>query len=313
MLELILQGSALLIQFLTFTFLVLFYAQMIYKGSLQWPKVKGRALFLYGLVNFLFTGAFVATIVVATTYGVDLDVIQNGHAFFVASMYMFLTISLGVFGWRLIYLVSVANVKIPFLKSKTQISILTVTLCFVFASRSVKDLLSGLSIGSFDLNDPHGQPLLMQAILFSVYVFWDIIPATLVLIFFWHIPGANNEPLAPVPAPYFSTINYSAEENAAFLDSPSVGAKVRAANQLYGNAPRLHSDNELGTPPSRTPLRDSMTSSNPGRSRPNFRQYAGYSTKSTLSSESISLPADMKATEQMNAALGIPVAKTPDV
>jgi len=285
---------------------------MIYKSSSQWSFVRKRALLLYGTVNFLFTAAFISTVVVAVAYGVDSDLIQASHAFFVAAMFLFLAVSLAVFGWRLIYLVSVANVKIPFLKSKLQISMLTVILCFVFASRSIKDLLSGLNIATLDLSDPQKQPPLMQAILFSVYFFWEIIPATLVLVFFWRIPGANNEPIAPVPAPYYS-VNQPAyvDENVPFIDSPSVGTKVRTTNQMFGNPQRLQStDNELNTPTSRTPGKDATLSITPlnRANRPHFRQYGGYSTRSTLSD---SLPGTDTPSE--STAIGSPFATTPDV
>ena len=63
---------------------------------------------------------------------------------------------------------------------------LTVTLCFVFTSRAVKDFLSGLNIAAFDLSDPEKVTVGMQALLFSIYFFWEIIPAAFVLVFFWY-------------------------------------------------------------------------------------------------------------------------------
>jgi len=86
---------------------------------------------------------------------------------------------------------------------------MTVTLCFVFVSRAIKDFLSGFGIGNLDLSDPevvppslpsltrhnissYSSPFLskmeaipLQTMLFTIYLVWEIIPAVMVLVFFW--------------------------------------------------------------------------------------------------------------------------------
>jgi len=259
---------------------------MIYKSSSEWSALKKRAVIAYVLVNFLFISAFISTIVVASYFGVDLDIVQNAHAFFVAGMYLFLSASLAVFGWRLVYLVSVKNVKIPFLKSKLQIAILTMTLLFVFGSRAVKDFLSGFGKATFNLSDPSMQPITTQAILFSMYLFWEIIPATLVLIFFWHIPGSNKEPAPAVPVPYYNAVNFNINsesiESVPFIDSPTVAAKVKATNQLFSSPGGTMSGDELTSPLGRILNKESHGSPFKKSSRPNFKQYSGYDTRSPL-------------------------------
>jgi len=134
--------------------------------------------------------SFLATVIFAILYGGgSTDNITQPHAFFVSGMYLILAILLAVFGWKLLYLVSVINVKVPFLRGKLQITAMTVTLVFVFSSRAIKDFLSGLNIGEIDFGNPDTEPISKQILLFFLFFVWEVIPAFLVIGLFWRIPN----------------------------------------------------------------------------------------------------------------------------
>jgi len=300
--ELVLQGTAILLQFSTFTFLVLFYVQMIHKGRGEWSGMRTRSVGLFAAVNFLFLLAFLVTIIFAHYYGPE-DVLGGAvHAYFVAAMYLLLSAGLAYFGWRLMYLVGSQNIRIPFLKSRLQISVLTVTLFFVFISRGVKDFLSGLGIAQWK-GDPAEQALTTQALLFSVYAFWEIVPAFLVILFFWHIPGSrsNESSRAARPVPYYGAIN-SEESRLPSRD----GARP---SRVFDNPGRYDSDDELG--PARPKAgRDAFTPASqasspaPGASAGGIqgealppaalhaqgRRFGGYNTRSPLLEKQMGSP-----------------------
>jgi len=179
--------------------------------------------------------------------------IQDGSAFFISFMYLLLAVGLAVYGWKLLYLVGVKNVKLPFLKSKYHISVITISLFIVFTSRSIKDFLSGVHIGDIPIDDDTSKRLPTQILLVSLMIVWEIVPACMVIFLFWRIPDSRAVPLNTAPVPYYSefgNMGSGSSSNATSLDITGISVEEHAPvptqyATLFANPDRYETDNEV--------------------------------------------------------------------
>lgn len=169
------------VQFWTFTLVVLFYMQMIHKIEKDWAEYRTKCFLFYVVINMLFLLGFLGTIMYCNIERsllvlpslnyfipkVNEQWISAASTFFIAIMYLVLALLLTFFGWRLVYLIMTTTVqvltllfshshppKVPFLKSKSRVIVLTIILVLTFISRSIRDLLAGFKIGNISLSDP---------------------------------------------------------------------------------------------------------------------------------------------------------------
>eukprot|EP01125_Pyxidicula_operculata_P019860 TRINITY_DN721_c7_g1_i1.p1 TRINITY_DN721_c7_g1~~TRINITY_DN721_c7_g1_i1.p1 ORF type:complete len:377 (-),score=23.79 TRINITY_DN721_c7_g1_i1:169-1299(-) len=282
LIEFVLQGIALQIQFSTFTMLVLFYSQLIYKADGSWHHYQKRAFVIYTLVNLLFLCAFLGTVIVSAVNDELKQEADNVNAFIVSIMYLILSLAMAVFGWKLHKLVSTLTIKVPFLRSSAHITIVSFILVSVFISRAIKDFLTGLDIGSLDVpNDPSASDTLAVEIsLFVMMFLWEIIPAATVIFLFWRIP----DPRVVSKIPTTPHNHYSINNEAYSSD-----------NSVWNNPGRYDSDEENPVV-SKNPTAESgiepvvvpVTVHTP-LNRPKFvsgrNVYTGYSTESLFSKQ----------------------------
>jgi len=187
--ELLLQGAGLVVQFSTFSFLVLFYVQIVFKSRDQWADFRTLIIALYITINFIFLAGYIAQVCLQSIQ-IDPSPVAD---FFCAIMFIILSGFLAFFGSQVIIIVANEAVKVNFLRHKIQLSILTVLLVLIFVSRAVKDFLSGFDIGTSNIsNNPEEDTIGQQSLFFSLMVVWDLIPATMVIGLFWHIPDAHT-------------------------------------------------------------------------------------------------------------------------
>jgi len=230
----------------------------------------------YLILNFVFCSVFIVTLVFAILWGANKPDIQQPHAFFIAIMYLILSLLLAIFGWKLLYLVSFVNVKVPFLRSKFQITTMTVALVFIFSSRALKDFLSGLNIGSLTYQNPYEESLLMQLLLFSLMFVWEVIPATLVIVLFWRIPNT---------AVHSSTLTSSIAEPSTPPETESTTAETQ---QQYrdpdqelndGNIQNSLVNSEVNN--ETTPSRDFSPQHNVEQTRQFYRRFPSFAVSNT--------------------------------
>eukprot|EP01124_Arcella_intermedia_P018915 TRINITY_DN26039_c0_g1_i1.p1 TRINITY_DN26039_c0_g1~~TRINITY_DN26039_c0_g1_i1.p1 ORF type:complete len:335 (+),score=61.19 TRINITY_DN26039_c0_g1_i1:24-1028(+) len=259
-----LQGSALWIQFATFSLLVLFYAQVIHKAKKK-IMAQNIALIIYIIFNVIFLTSFVVMFVVEVNDPDNADDVFMVHAFLVGSMYIILASFLVIYGWKLSNLVDLSDHKIPFLRNQTTITSLTIILFIVFTSRAVKDIMSGASIGIVELTDPVFDTIAIQAFKFSLYFVWEIIPAAMVLGLFWHIPGRGSLPPA-VPIQRYE-------------DSDPDQPQHTSQTALFSNPDRYDSDTEHSSIPTPVIVKPNNASYTFEKTR-----LTGYNTMSPLNS-----------------------------
>jgi len=190
--------------------------------------------------------------------------------------FLILSLLLAIFGWKLLYLVSFVNVKVPFLRSKFQITTMTVALVFIFSSRALKDFLSGLNIGSLTYQNPYEESLLMQLLLFSLMFVWEVIPATLVIVLFWRIPNT---------AVHSSTLTSSIAEPSTPPETESTTAETQ---QQYrdpdqelndGNIQNSLVNSEVNN--ETTPSRDFSPQHNVEQTRQFYRRFPSFAVSNT--------------------------------
>jgi hypothetical protein len=201
--ELILQGLSAVIQVATFSYLVLFYAEISYKAGGQWHQLRKRTYFIYVLCNVLFLLCLSVLIALAILFGAKHPTVENGAVIFVSIIYFLLAIFLGYYGYKMFRVVSSSKVLMStvFLQRRggTKIAIVTATLILIFTSRAVRDFVAAFHIGVIDIDNPHDE-IWRQIIIFLMLFIWEIIPTILVILFFWHIPKTTVS--IPPPRPF---------------------------------------------------------------------------------------------------------------
>lgn len=189
--ELVLAGVGLVLQFQTFSLLALFYAQIVYKSKNIWPDYKRLAIIAHLLVNFLFFLTFVLTVSMNCFFHYK-EAFKIVHEIFLSLMYMFLSILLFYYGYQVMNII--AQIRVTMLADKQKHIFLTTVLSLIFFSRGVKELLSSFNIG-LEIISPTKQSIQMQVLIFFLYIFWDIVPCLLVIIIFWDIPATGSVPV----------------------------------------------------------------------------------------------------------------------
>eukprot|EP01129_Flabellula_baltica_P005332 TRINITY_DN1925_c0_g1_i1.p1 TRINITY_DN1925_c0_g1~~TRINITY_DN1925_c0_g1_i1.p1 ORF type:complete len:168 (+),score=15.58 TRINITY_DN1925_c0_g1_i1:554-1057(+) len=118
---------------------------------------------------------------------------------------------------RLNYLASVQDIKIPFLKSKCYILVVTVFIVLTFFSRGVFTFLTFIFPQNFDWNYIDEQSSAqMQFVAILLIVFWEMLPIGLITFLFWHAPSQT----AKSSTPY--TINVSNSDTfGSIFNNPS--------------------------------------------------------------------------------------------
>jgi hypothetical protein len=189
--ELVLNGLAIVIQFATFSFVVLFYAQMVHRSYSRY--LDRVVLIVYIIINIIILGLYIGTCFLKTY---ELNIVQsilNGSA------YVILSIAISAYGFKLHTLISSKIVKVPFLKNLSALVILTCILTFVFLFRAIWNFLLAAERMNPDL---HVIPVILiacpcpkwdqQLIAVVLFLIWEIIPSLIILAIFWKIPKAKR-------------------------------------------------------------------------------------------------------------------------
>jgi len=178
---------------------------------------------------------------VAYRFTAEIPEVQEGFALFIAAMYLVLAVFLAIYGWKLLYLVGVKNIRMPFLKSKLHISAITVTLFLVFTSRAIKAFLTAFNIGDIDISITL-IPMAIQFLLICLMVLWEIGPSLMVLFLFWSIPDSRrNVVQKTVPVPYYTVIG-SSPVSSSSVEVGSINTAETPYSNLFSNPDRYDSD-----------------------------------------------------------------------
>jgi len=225
--EVIFNGIAIIIQFATFSFVVLFYAQMVHRSNSR--NLSQIALIIYLIINIIVVGLFIGISFYKNV--TELDVV---HSIFHGCAYVLLTISISIYGWRLKSLIFDKVVKVPFLKNLRALFILTTVLTIIFFFRAIWNFILAYE----NINPKiHVIPVILiacpcptniqQIITVIVMLIWEVIPCYIMLLIFWKIPKAKRiKPFHDVQPNMFisyrpmgTSINASSAETIGLLDS----------------------------------------------------------------------------------------------
>jgi hypothetical protein len=190
--EILLEGLAVIIQVATYSFLVLYYAEVAHKIERDWPLYKKRAYLTYILFNVVFLTCFGIMVTMAILYGGRHPYVESGLYIFVASIYFLLVAFLAIFGWKMYKAVANAKQQTGYFQKRglTQVVTVTIIVIIAFFSRAIKDAIAAFKIGIIEVENPHDE-VWRQVVLFCLFFIWEIAPTALVNLLFWHIPKQN--------------------------------------------------------------------------------------------------------------------------
>jgi len=186
-----LNGAAIVIQFSTFSFVVLFYAQMVHRYTFQF--LSKVVIICFFAINLIILGVFIGICLIVSTQLETFQAILYGCA------YVLLSVAILFYGWKLKYLIFKKNVKVPFLKHRYSLLILTLLLSFIFTLRAIWNFILAVQFNNISIRLVpiiyYGCPcpkIIDQLITSSLLIIWDIIPSAVMIGIFWKIPKSNS-------------------------------------------------------------------------------------------------------------------------
>jgi len=186
-----LNGAAIVIQFSTFSFVVLFYAQMVHRYTFQF--LSKVVIICFFAINLIILGVFIGICLIVSTQLETFQAILYGCA------YVLLSVAILFYGWKLKYLIFSKNVKVPFLKHRYSLLILTLLLSFIFTLRAIWNFILAVQFNNLSISLVpiiyYGCPcpkLIDQLITSSLLILWDIIPSAVMIGIFWKIPKSKS-------------------------------------------------------------------------------------------------------------------------
>lgn len=142
------QGWAIWAQFAMFSFLVLFYVQVVYKAEGWWITYRVRVFVAYTAVVSLFFFGYVTILILSVEFGSASPTIDKINFGFVGLMFLLLSLSLTFYTRKMWKLKSSIKPQLPPNRTKTHILLITVLLVAIFLSRTVKSVISIFGIGA---------------------------------------------------------------------------------------------------------------------------------------------------------------------
>jgi hypothetical protein len=325
------------LQFATFSFLALFYFVITHTNSVSSPAAvasssssptasgagDARALRL-GLsvwvsVNVLLLLTFAAMVAVVERVSSHLsESFVQGAQVCIAMMWVVLATLLAVFGWRVSGLLQRRVIRIPFHPKRAPPALLnacTLLLFLIFCSRAVYDFFAAVAFRLVSVQDTIAW---RQAVVFLVYLVWEILPALVVLFVSWEIPrtrvgGFRRFAAAGTAGAAGSTASAGvggsgagraelrtagAHEAAPLLD-PTTGPAVAARPGVWESEARYDSDEEDGAGDSSVPgslQRSLLTRHSGGPYPPHLTLYGTAGGAGAGGSSSSSAPAPFNYT-----------------
>ena len=142
------QGWAIWAQFAMFSFLVLFYIQVVYKAEGWWTTYRVRIFVVYASIVTLFFFGYVTILVLSIEFGSASPTIDKINFGFVGLMFLLLSASLTVYTVKMWQLKSSIKPQLPPSRTKMHILLITILLVAIFMSRTVKSVISIFGIGA---------------------------------------------------------------------------------------------------------------------------------------------------------------------
>eukprot|EP01122_Echinamoeba_exundans_P012811 TRINITY_DN5463_c0_g1_i2.p1 TRINITY_DN5463_c0_g1~~TRINITY_DN5463_c0_g1_i2.p1 ORF type:complete len:245 (+),score=36.77 TRINITY_DN5463_c0_g1_i2:404-1138(+) len=200
-------------------------------------------------------------------------------------MFFVLSILLAVYSWKLFKLTDNLKGQLPLLRSnKNQVAMMTILIAALFFSRAIRDFVAAAGVGKLYFVPPSNETLGEQALLFTLYFAWELIPTGFVIALFWHIPRTQLAKL-PIFSSYGTTeagagylpphLQYASIQGDDVEAVPEPAAAVvktgpdapawssNAPSRLFNDPQRYDSDDEsdiLRKPKTfATPARNSLT------------------------------------------------------
>jgi len=236
----VLYWAPFILQFATFSFLVLFYHATLSHSQLDNPGGLRTGVALYVAVTTLLSVVLIALIALVITSGelqYALYLVRMIESF-VAAMWLLLSLALGIFGWRVSRFLRSPGARVGLANIPSgRVLAVSLLLVVIFASRVGYDAFSCVR-GSAPLA-VDGSGTWQMVVLGCMFFSWEILPALLVLFLFKHIPRTDAPPYYVHGVPTHA-IPTDSDENAGLLGwqqaAAAAGQAAPAMSVNYGGA-----------------------------------------------------------------------------
>jgi len=227
------------IQFATFSLLVLFYAHIYWRTEKQWEKKKTRYVLTFVLCNvFYIMITYIAIVIVAVS-----DTQSNWENrmwnSLQAMVFTVLVSVLAFYGVRVAGLMRAGKTQISFQPKKSsnlQVISVTAIIFLLFTSRAIFNMLSASQAISLTVSSGLS---VNDMLVFVLFVLWEIVPTTLVIILFWRIPSPKRSAQLPNTQAVPYKVGMPKEKSRNPLDGAA------QTTSLFDNPQRYDSDEDV--------------------------------------------------------------------
>lgn len=247
-----------LLQFITFSLFVLYYAHQLHKSN--WSQKWKIIVAIYLLCNLAFL-MFIVFYVGMSYYYYDVKGEDSGwllwlQGYFNGTIFLVLVIILAAYAYRVFRLVQQNEIEIPFQLRATAnkfVLLIVVIIELIFISRSLYDFIMPMSRYPIPLETGMDSG---DFAMLAVYTIWEIIPAFLIIFLFsWNIgrKGKKSMPKKTNAAPlleeeinsdesgiFSNDLRYDSDEGIGIKFSPPSYHDPRTFSTPYATTPNSH-------------------------------------------------------------------------
>ncbi|SPQ97192.1 unnamed protein product (mitochondrion) [Plasmodiophora brassicae] len=179
------------LQFATFSLVCMFYAFLVYER--MWLHVRHFYRIMYALANGTVLALTTVYIILSWKHGVDPSSdLEKTHHLFMSLQFLILVITYAYYGVRLMLASSSPDKPANNLRKLSPRMILSITIMtwLIFVSRCVFNFLTTFDVIQVQIGSENGKRYISGLAFFLLFI-WEVIPTSMVLIYFREIPATS--------------------------------------------------------------------------------------------------------------------------
>jgi hypothetical protein len=178
------------IQFATFSLILVFYAKLYY--NTEWAQHRHTVWGVFGVANAFFFGLVLGTIAhsCVSTSCIPSDLDSDLFSRATGAAFLLLTVVYTYYGFWLVVSSRAHKISVPNIQGSGKIAVVTAMAWLIFVTRGVYDIVKTFRIG-WELTLSTGGEKYVGPLVFFCFLFWEVAPTSIILIYFRHIPATR--------------------------------------------------------------------------------------------------------------------------
>eukprot|EP00474_Spongospora_subterranea_P001518 CRZ01976.1 hypothetical protein [Spongospora subterranea] len=180
------------LQFATFSLICVFYAFLVYER--QWNRIRHCYRAIYLMVNGTVISLTLVYIYLSSNPNFDgSSRLEKTHQTFMSLQFLLLVATYAYYGALIIIAATTDQVVLFSLRRMSTRTIIVITVCtwLIFLSRCIYNFLNLFGLASIKIGSESGSTHEVSRAAFLLSMIWEIVPTTMLLLYFREIPRTN--------------------------------------------------------------------------------------------------------------------------